>query len=852
MDDSGGGRHIFEVEPWVGPAARATNDDQEREEEAVRALRDLASNETGNVPVDVVVAHVRGVTSGQPWPFQRAAMEALLRRMKSARDLDVSSSAMLGQHRTRGSSSRAPRPYQTIVTSVTPTIRASCDCADFARASLGICKHVWAALDRHWPAHARSKRTHAASANESCGHITWSPLRPLADVDDPLARLAWVEGAARVGRPSRMVARMRSLFSGAGGALARMAPPMPNERLAFIEELQQADADPAASKMLRDERDRALLAIDAIDATDAIALLEGPQGIKKPLYPYQREGVLRFLAEGRLLLGDDMGLGKTAQAIAACHALSKARKVAHGLIVVPASLKGQWLREWRMFSDVPAVVVEGAPAVRAQAYRDAKSAGAFAIVGYEQVIKDVRMLRDIASDIVVLDEAQRMKNWSTKTSLSIQALQPRRRLVLTGTPMENRLDELANIISWVDDRTLAPRWRLVPAHTEYVDGKQQIGGSRDLSALRARLAPVFLRRRRADVLGKLPPRTDHNEIVPFTPAQAGAHEALNSQVRKLVAIAAKRPLTPPEFLRLMSLLTKMRIICDGLALADFEETWHELRDERVTDALLDEIATPKLVAFRALVKKLVVDEGKKIVVFSQWRRMLELAQWSVRDILDTHQLRSMFFSGQERTKRRTQNLVDFHDDPAARILFATDAGGVGLNLQHASSVVINIEPAWNPAVLEQRIGRVHRNGQVRPVEVFHLLTDGGIEARVRELVGNKRALFDGLFDGTADAVSFERSGTFLERLQRVSEVPALPSAFAAAPPAAGPEPEVAAPAVVASAAPPTAAELFSQLQVSRASDGSMTMTVPPSAAPFIAAMLRSWASALDDSSRAPT
>jgi superfamily II DNA or RNA helicase len=187
----------------------------------------------------------------------------------------------------------------------------------------------------------------------------------------------------------------------------------------------------------------------------------------------------------------------------------------------------------------------------------------------------------------------------------------------------------------------------------------------------------------------------------------------------------------------------------------------------------------------------------------------------------------MFFSGQERTKRRTQNLVDFHDDPAARILFATDAGGVGLNLQHASSVVINFEPPWNPAVLEQRVGRVHRNGQLRPVEVFHLLTDGGIEARVRELVGNKRALFDGLFDGAKDEVSFDRSGTFLERLQRVIEIPKPEPAAAAAP------------------EPSFAVDLLAQLRVTRASDGSMTLTVPPAAAPLWAAALRSIAGALE-------
>ena len=111
--------------------------------------------------------------------------------------------------------------------------------------------------------------------------------------------------------------------------------------------------------------------------------------------------------------------------------------------------------------------------------------------------------------------------------------------------------------------------------------------------------------------------------------------------------------------------------------------------------------------------------------------------------------------------------MDFHDDPACRVLFATDAGGVGLNLQRAASACINIELPWNPAVLEQRIGRIYRLGQRRPIDVYNLVSEPGIESRIAELVGSKQALFTGLFDGTTDEVVFERSGSFLSRIERI-------------------------------------------------------------------------------------
>jgi SNF2 family DNA or RNA helicase len=374
---------------------------------------------------------------------------------------------------------------------------------------------------------------------------------------------------------------------------------------------------------------------------------------------------------------------------------------------------------------------------------------------------------------VVLDEAQRIKNWATKTAAAVKQLTPPYRLVLTGTPMENRLGELASLMDWVDDHALEPKWRLVPWHTEHADGSRAAVGARNLVTLRQRLAPSMLRRVRHEVLDQLPPRTDTVVPVPMTPAQQNEHDALMQPIARLVAIAQRRALTQPEFLRLMTLLTTQRIIANGLAQLRFTELWPDLeKRRRVDDALLESLSAPKLGAVREILTGLAIEQpGRKVVVFSQWRRMLELAAWAVRGPLSAAGLEARFFTGAEGQRRRTQNLVDLHDDPAVALLFLTDAGGVGLNLQRAASAVINLDLPWNPAVLEQRIGRIYRLGQTQPIDVYNLVSTGSIEERIAGLVSDKRALFEGLFDGTEDSVRFERDGSFLAGIRELVASP---------------------------------------------------------------------------------
>jgi len=325
------------------------------------------------------------------------------------------------------------------------------------------------------------------------------------------------------------------------------------------------------------------------------------------------------------------------------------------------------------------------------------------------------------------------------------------------------------------------------------------------------------------VLSQLPPRTDTRLPVPLTPAQQSAHDELDPPIRRLLAQAARRPLRPPEFLRLMSLMTQQRILCNGVAQRDFPELFPTLAGiTRPTEAQLVALDAPKLLELRELLRELVATQGRKVVVFSQWKRMLKLAAFATQDVLADAGRRAVFFTGDEGTRRRQQNVVDFHDDPEVAVFFATDAGGVGLNLQRAASACVHLDLPWNPAVLEQRSARIHRHGQKEPVDVVTLVASTGLEAKILGLVSDKRALFDGLFDSSSDELRFERAGSMLQALARLSPPPTEPAADEPADVAQTPEPDDSIPATPPP--PPTG------VQIVRRADGGVTIEADPASA----------------------
>ncbi|MDX2090307.1 MAG: DEAD/DEAH box helicase [Kofleriaceae bacterium] len=714
-------------------AQRACDDDELARALAVRALK---------------------VTVGTDFAVARDALAALLRRLESSEDVRVVRSGAGYRSKKAG---RDGRPYEMVLgVDGDGALEGSCSCRDFGKSALGWCKHLFAA--------ARAAKATKLRAMPCA--LRWNPVRPFTGPGERLARL-WLD--PRVER--RLPRRVAELFQTTPAG--RPIDPRALEGVRRVETLERLLAacrqdpqlaEPAIVPMLEEELADTQRG-SSIGEKDLSRML---RGFKRTLYPYQRTGVQTFLRAGRLLLADDMGLGKTAQAIASCHALFASGRVKRALIVVPASLKAQWLREWKGFTDVAITLVEGPADARAEVYKHRREG--VLLVNYEQLLRDLPSVQAFAPELVVLDEAQRIKNWETRTAAVVKQLAPAWRLVLTGTPMENRLEELSSIMEWVDEHALEPRWRLPSWHAVRADGGREVVGARNLETLRARLAPSMLRRVRTEVLAQLPARTDTALPLTLTLEQQAAHDDLSPAIARLAGMGNQRPLTHPEFLRLMTLLAKQRMICNALVLPQFAEVWPELANSRrKREGHVGELGSPKLLDLRERLVELVVTQQRKVVVFSQWRRMLQLAEWACADVLARAGVKAVFFTGEESQRRRAENIVAFHDDPAVRVLFASDAGGVGLNLQRAASCCINLEVPWNPAVLEQRIGRIYRLGQLHPIEVYNYVATGGLEERIAQLVGDKRALFTGLFDGASDEVTFDSSSSFLARVQQLVE-----------------------------------------------------------------------------------
>jgi superfamily II DNA or RNA helicase len=748
--------------------------------EAYKTLCNRVGHKSPAIPPDLLVRHVMECVPSHEWTARVDGMDALLRRLESVKrdelriEAKPSSGKLLGIYATRRLKSGA-RPYETVLLGVSP-IEGRCDCPDFLRNSLKICKHLLVVLVRIHSRPALLKtamKEQERRAKAEPSGLEWDPIRPLVGAGDWLERVTLRANGSKRAKIQSWIAAEKWFRGGNNGTkvLSKSYCGNSEKRLALVDDLIKlispgtptALRDPALRALLLGERERLRQIVEATPGRAELRKLL--KGLKRALYAYQRDGVERFLERGRLLLADDMGLGKTAQAISCTDILMRSGRIERGLIIAPASLKPQWSREWAVFSHLPIQVVDGGPEER-QAFYDRTKRGLL-IINYEQLLRDLDVIRAWKPDLVVLDEAQRIKNWATKTALSVKGLAPRYRLVLTGTPMENRIDELASVVEWVDDQALEPKWRLNALHSIRADGKEGVIGARNLDTIRARLAGCMVRRIRQDVLDQLPPRTDTRVPIEMTEEQIAEHDSLTLPIITLINRSKQRPLTQVEFLKLMSLLATQRVISNGIAQLRFLDVWPVISKCPPEENLIKGLSAPKLLELRQLVRQIVLEQSRKAVVFSQWRRMLTLAHWAVSDLLEEGGLRAGFFTGAEKQSRRTQNIVEFHDDPNHRILFTSDAGGVGLNLQRAANCVINLELPWNPAVLEQRIGRVYRLGQEKPIDVYNLVCEYGIESRISSVVGSKQAMFKGLFDSDSESVRFDQSSSFLARIEQM-------------------------------------------------------------------------------------
>ena len=623
-----------------------------------------------------------------------------------------------------------------------------CTCPDYATNDLGTCKHIEFTLARL--AAKRGGKAALARGFEPDYSEIW--------LDHAGARQ--VRFRAGAGCPPDLLAQAGAVFDAQAGwalpwdrldrfdALLRMAKGSDHE-LRCYDDVWQFIAQ------LRDAERRRAALVEAYPkgaADKALGKL-----LKVKLYPYQVEGALFAARAGRSLIGDEMGLGKTIQAIAAAELFARHFGVQRVLVVCPTSLKHQWKNEFARFAEREVQVIHGLRAQRQTQYAEA----AFCkITHYEALARDADLIAAWAPDLVIADEAQRIKNWNTIAARALKRIASPYAMVLTGTPLENRLEELISIVQFVDPHRLGPTWRLLDEH-QTRDEAGRVIGYRALDRIGQTLAPVMLRRRKAEVLTQLPDRVDQRIFVPLTPEQRVHHDENGAVVMRIVSRWRKTGyLSDGDQRRLQCALQNMRMACNSTFLLDHETDHGHKVDELM--ALLDE---------------LLEDPAAKAVVFSQWLGTHELIVRRLRggngngngNDDGKRAWGHVLFNGSVPVDQRGALVQRFHDDPACRLFLSTDAGGVGLNLQHAAAVVVNMDLPWNPAVLEQRIGRVHRMGQSRGVQVVNFVGQGSIEEGMLSVLAFKKSLFAGVLDGGETEVFLQ--GTRLSRfMQSVEQV----------------------------------------------------------------------------------
>lgn len=638
---------------------------------------------------------------------------------------------IFGTFRVPGSGGGA---YEVEIRSLTAPLN-SCGCIDQRVNGLGTCKHIEGVL-----AALRRRGVRAFRAAATAGSQRVEMFLPRAGT--PLPMILWPAD-----EPSGVRAWLAPWLD-ADGALT--ANPAGIE--ALLAAWDQASPEIRAGLRLSGhfgpwlERHHRLASRQDARATFLAEVAAGQASLellKHPLLPYQRDGMLHLAFGERALLADEMGLGKTVQAIAACELLAQRKGIARVLVVCPASVKAEWEEQIARFTTRASRFVAGPRVQRLAAYGDPAF---FTIVNYEQVVGDADDInRLLKPDVVILDEAQRIKNWQTKTARQVKSLRSAYAFVLTGTPVENRIDEVYSIVQYLDPEILGPLFRF---NREFyrLDERGRPVDYQNLAELHRRLGPVMLRRRKAEVEAQLPGRTVKTYFVPMAEEQKLRYEDYRVPAQRLASIAQKRPLTKEEFDKLQMFLACMRMICD-------------------TPAILDPTCrvSPKLEELEGILGDLFDEPDRKVIVFSEWERMLGL----VRELAGEMGVECAWHTGSTPQLRRRAEIARFKQDPACRLFLSTDAGAVGLNLQ-AASAVINVDLPWNPARLEQRIARAWRKHQTRAVTVVNLVTENSIEHGILHLLTHKQLLADGVLDGAGDLDALKMpSGraAMIERMQ---------------------------------------------------------------------------------------
>ncbi len=587
-----------------------------------------------------------------------------------------------------------------------------CSCPDFRTSGLGTCKHVEAV--KLW-LQAEGKEPHQEVPDYTSIYVDYRGERSIR---------------IRFGEAHRK--ELTALAQGYFDQAFVLRPEAFATFDTFIEKARTIDPSlrcyPDALEMVINERERLQRAtlVEEVYTDETLDAL-----LTKNLYPYQKEGVRFAFKAGKAIIADEMGLGKTVQAICCAEIYLREKMAESVLIVCPTSLKYQWKSEIEHFTGKEdMLIVEGYASRRLELY---KASAPYKIVSYQSLLGDIKSLNRLSTDLLIVDEVQRLKNWNTQLAWAVRRIDAHYSVLLSGTPLENNLDELVSIVQLADPYCLSPLYRFRYDHivTDSVSGKAV--GYKNLNNIKEQLKDTLIRRTKQSVQLQLPKRTDQFLLLPMTPQQSSRHEELRAAVARLVSKWSRtHSLSEEERRRLLLMLSQMRMLADSTFILNQDlENRHDVKISEAMNILDD-----------------ALNGGTaKVVVFSEWERMLRLLAME----LDAADIRYEFLHGSVPSQKRSELIEHFTNDDDCRIFLSTDAGSTGLNLQVAS-ILINLDLPWNPAILEQRIGRIYRIGQETPIQVMSLVAKGSIEESMIDRLKFKRSMFEGALDGGDDTI----------------------------------------------------------------------------------------------------
>jgi superfamily II DNA or RNA helicase len=459
-----------------------------------------------------------------------------------------------------------------------------------------------------------------------------------------------------------------------------------------------------------------------------------PRGLRAGLRDYQREGLnwMQFLrAQGLAgVLADDMGLGKTVQTLAHIVAEKEAGRLDRpALIVVPTTLVSNWREEAARFA--PELKVLDLHGPDRHARFDAIGEHEMIVTTYALLWRDHDALARHDYHLLILDEAQYVKNAATKAAASIRSLRARHRLCLTGTPLENHLGELWAQFDFLLPGFLGNQKDFTRLWRNPIE-KNGDTVRRDLLARRVR--PFMLRRRKDEVARELPPKTTIVRVVDLEGAQRDLYETMRASMHEKVRAAVSAQGFARSHIIVLDALLKLRQVCCDPSLVKLKEA-RAVKESAKLGLLLEML--PEL-----------IDEGRRVLVFSQFAGMLAI----IAAALDRAEIGYELLTGD--TEDRRTPVRRFQNGEVPVFLISLKAGGVGLNLT-AADTVIHYDPWWNPAAENQATDRAHRIGQDKPVFVYKLVAAGSIEEKILSMQEKKAALAASILsEDAAGAVKF--------------------------------------------------------------------------------------------------